>query len=90
MSLNPDRPEFDFSLIRDFSVDELLVALTDTHTKLANLHEEIAFNKAIESQGDKTVTAQRIRDEGLRASMEEKKWLIVRLLDMRRETDHGN
>lgn len=89
MSLNPDRPEFDFSLIRDFSVDELVVALTDTHTRLANLHEEIAFNKAIESQGDKTVTAQRIRDEGKRASMEEKKWLIVRLLDMRRD-GYGN
>lgn len=83
MPLDTNRPQYEFKFLLDADQPTLLRELADTHSKLANLHEEIAFNKALEfADKSPVIRAQRTRDEGIRAAYEEKKWLIVRLLEL--------
>lgn len=81
MPLDTDRPEYEFKYLLELDRAALFVELADTHTRLANLHEEIAYSKSAEARGDKTMVPVRIHDEGIRAAYDEKKWLIVRLID---------
>lgn len=83
MASDLDRPQYNFDHLVRASAPELIAELAETHSKLANLHEEIAYNRASEATGDKSMIGVRIRDEGLRSAYEEKKWLIVRLLELR-------
>lgn len=69
-------------LMCDYNVDDLLKELAETHTELAHLHQEIAFNKVAEID-NKLLKSQRLQDEGLRDALVEKKFLIIRLLDAR-------
>ena len=54
---------------------ELLVELADTHESLARLHIDVAYFR---SQGDKAEVTQR---EAIREAYDEKKWLLVKLID---------
>lgn len=87
MPLDTDRPEYEFTYLLSADVPTLLVELADTHTRLANLHEEVAYNRSAEARGDKTFIHVRIRDEGILRAYEEKKWLILRLIELRSGSD---
>lgn len=76
---------YDYSYLIDLDSDELLRELATAHGELARLHEEIAFIRAAEAVKDVAQKPQRINDEGHRDALIEKKFLIVRLLDVRRE-----
>lgn len=71
---------WDFALLVDAPRSDLYRELAATHSELANIHEEIAFNKATEAT-DKTVRPARLQLEGRRDALIEKKFLLIRLLD---------
>lgn len=73
---------YDWKPLVDAPVPELLHELAAVHSELANLHEEIAFNKVTELTNP-AMKAQRLNDEGHREALIEKKWLITRLIDAR-------
>lgn len=79
---------YDFSPLLDLSTAALLAELAGVHGELSRLHSEIALLRAAEANKDVTLRSQRINDEGHRDGLIEKKFLIVRLLDMRREGLH--
>jgi hypothetical protein len=74
--------KWDFAILLTASPEELLAELADAQSELANLHEEIAFNKVGEVENH-LLKAARIELEGRRAARNEKKLLLVRLLDAR-------
>lgn len=71
---------WDFALLVDADRPVLLKELADAHTQLANLHEEIAFNKVSEMENP-SLKAARLQLEGCRDALIEKKFLLLRLLD---------
>lgn len=73
-------PPWDFALLIDAPRPDLYRELAATHTELANLHEEIAFNKVAEAENI-TLRVARIQLEGRRSALVEKKNLLLRLLD---------
>ena len=75
--------KWDFALLLDADVHTLLAELTDTHAELANIHEEIAFNKVGEVE-NRSLKGPRMLLEGRRDALVEKKFLLIRLLDARR------
>lgn len=76
MSVEP----WDFALLLDAPPPALFRELAATHTELANIYEEIAFNKVGETANPLMKTA-RLQLEGHRDALKEKKALLVRLLD---------
>lgn len=74
------RTPWDFALLVDADRHTLLKELAATHTELANLHEEIAFNKVAEVE-NKALRSARLQLEGCRDALIEKKFLLLRLLD---------
>lgn len=72
--------EWDFALLVDAPRPDLLRELASTHTELANLHEEIAFNRVGEITNPSLKPA-RFELEGRRDALIEKKFLLLRLLD---------
>lgn len=72
--------KFDFTHLRDSSRPLLLDELTSTHTRLANLHSEIAYLRANESKLNPDCKQERILLEGERDALIEEKFLILRLL----------
>jgi hypothetical protein len=74
------QPPWDFALLVDAPRQDLLRELASAHTDLANLHEEIAFNKVAEVE-NRSLRAARIQLEGHRDALIEKKFLLLRLLD---------
>lgn len=75
---------FDFAPLLDMNTQELLLEIAGVHGELARLHEEIALVRAAEANKDLTRRSQRINDEGHRDALIEKKFLIARLLDIRK------
>ena len=73
-------PEWDFALLVDAPRPDLLRELAAAHTDLANLHEEIAFNKVAEVD-NKNLRLARLQLEGRRDALIEKKFLLLRLID---------
>lgn len=76
---------YDFRYLLDLDTPGLLSELADVHAELATLHENIAFIRAEEAVKRVDQKPQRINDEGHRDALIEKKFLIVRLLDVRRD-----
>jgi hypothetical protein len=76
---------WDFGKLVDATPPELYRELAATHSELATLHEEIAFNRVSELTNP-SLKATRITDEGHRDALIEKKFLIIRLLDARSAT----
>lgn len=74
-----DEP-WDFALLVDAPRPDLYRELAATHTELANIHEEIAYNRANETSNPLLKPA-RYELEGHRDALIEKKFLLIRLLD---------
>lgn len=74
---------YDFRDLLDMDRAKLLETLADTHTVLANLHEEIAYTRATEitTASTPSVKATRMHMEGQRDAMIEKKFLLIRLIE---------
>lgn len=72
---------FDFSGLRHLPYPTLLDEFLETAERLANLHEEIAYLRVSE-KGSPDYREQRIIQEGLRDALIERKFLLVRLLEM--------
>jgi len=71
---------WDFALLVDADRPLLLKELADTHSQLANLHEEIAFTRVSEMDNP-PLKGARYQLEGCRDALIEKKFLLLRLLD---------
>jgi hypothetical protein len=74
--------KWDFAILLTSDREGLLAELADTHAELANLHEEIAFNKTGEVE-NRSLKGPRMMLEGRRDALIEKKFLLIRLLDAR-------
>ena len=67
----------------------MLVELLVTASDLANAHARIGFLRAEEIREPKSYAKQeRMEEEAYRAICEEKRWLLIRLLDER--THHAS
>lgn len=76
---------YDFSQLVYAGKDSLLILLAEAHTALANLHIRIAFLRQEEHRGQQHAKVERLEYEGVRDGWEEKKWLILRLLEYKHE-----
>lgn len=72
---------YDFTYLQHLDPSSLLHQLLLTHMELANLHTDVAFIKAEEARGLKDRLPERHKLEGDLRALDEKKWLILKLLE---------
>lgn len=74
--------EHDFTSLLTLSREELFRILVETVTYLANLSMRIGFLRADEVRGNTLAKQERVEYESVRVAYEEKKWIIIRLLEL--------
>lgn len=75
----------DFPRLLSLEAQELLRELVDTAQMMADLSMRIGFLRAEEVRGGEPyIKAERVEAEALRTAYEEKKWVLIRLLDLGR------
>lgn len=72
----------DFTLLLPLSREELLRELLTTASDLANMSTRIGFLRAEEIREPKGYAKQeRVELESIRTAYEEKRWILIRLID---------
>lgn len=75
----------DFANLHLLTTAELIRELIDTAVNLARYSEGIGFLRAEEARNPQSYAkSERVQIEGIRAVYEEKKWVIIRLLELAR------
>lgn len=84
MSALPDPTvHHDFTQLLPLSREELLRELLVTASDLANMSARIGFLRAEEIRNPKSYAKQeRVELESTRTAYEEKRWILIRLLDL--------
>jgi hypothetical protein len=74
---------FDYGPLVYLPVHDLLVALAETHSAIANLIIRVGFLRQEELRGTQEAKVMRLEMEALRDAYIEKKWLLVKVLEYR-------
>lgn len=77
---------WNFEALFDWSSRDLLYELARVQGELAHLAQEIALSRIAESKENPAVKNQRLQDEGREKALTEKKFFIIRLLELPRGT----